>query len=81
MRAGELDLVAWGHGQVVFIEVKTRSSSAFGSPASAVTATKQRRIRRLAAQWLQQHPSARGHIRFDVVAVVGGHIEVTEEAF
>jgi putative endonuclease len=37
---------------VVFCEVKARSGTAFGMPAEAVGATKQARIRRLAARWL-----------------------------
>ena len=70
-------------GLVVFCEVKTRTSTAFGAPAEAVTADKQRRIRRLAAQWLVANPAPcrRRAMRFDVAAVLGGNIEVIEGAF
>jgi putative endonuclease len=66
----------------VFSEVKTRRSSAFGVPASAVTPTKQARIRRLAARWLATQGSARPSlIRFDVVGILAGEIDVIEGAF
>ncbi|HSL59786.1 MAG TPA: YraN family protein [Acidimicrobiales bacterium] len=80
-RDGELDLVLRQGRTTVFCEVKTRTSTAFGSPAEAVTPTKQRRIRRLAAQWLGAHPEARGDVRFDVASVLAGRLEVIEAAF
>lgn len=86
-RAGELDLVVAGHGAVVFCEVKARSSDRFGLPAEAVTPAKQRRLRALAGRFLAEAPSLsapleRGaELRFDVVAVLGGRVEVIEAAF
>jgi putative endonuclease len=81
-REGELDLVVSRPRLVVFCEVKTRSSSAFGSPAEAVTWSKQRRLRALAARWLREGPSrASGDIRFDVASVMGDRVEVIEGAF
>jgi putative endonuclease len=72
---GEIDLVvvAPDGETVVICEVKTRSSTSFGSPEEAVTLTKQRRLRRLAARWLSQQPPGRTpswSVRFDVVAVM-----------
>ncbi|HEX2064494.1 MAG TPA: YraN family protein [Acidimicrobiales bacterium] len=81
-REGELDLVLGTEGLVVFCEVKTRSSDAFGAPAEAVTPVKQARLRRLAAQWLgEQGKAHRGQLRFDVASVLGGRVEVLEGAF
>ena len=48
-RAGEIDLVAQDGTETVFVEVKTRSSVAFGHPLEAITAQKLARLRRLAA--------------------------------
>lgn len=84
-RDGELDLVVRGDGVVVFCEVKTRSSTAFGI-AEAVTSAKSRRIRRLATQWLAARRVRAPEIRFDVAAVLArpGHtpeIDVIESAF
>jgi putative endonuclease len=81
-RDGELDLVAIKGRTYVFCEVKTRRNDAFGVPASAVTATKQARIRRLAARWLaEEAPSRARLLRFDVVGILGGELEVIEGAF
>ena len=67
---------------VVFCEVKTRSSGAFGTPAEAVTAPKQARVRRLAGRWLAEQPAGRGgRIRFDVAAVLGDRLEILEAVF
>jgi putative endonuclease len=66
----------------VFCEVKARTTDAFGLPAESVTKTKQARIRRLAARWLEEAAPVRAReIRFDVVSVLGGEIEILEGAF
>jgi putative endonuclease len=78
---GELDLVVVGHGAVVFSEVKTRTSVRFGVPAEAVTPTKQRRLRGLAVRFLRENPGHGGSIRFDVVSILRGQVQVIEAAF
>jgi putative endonuclease len=84
-REGEIDLVVWSRrGDLVFCEVKTRSSARFGVPAEAVTPVKQRRLRVLAARFLAAHGSevaGRRSLRFDVAAVTAGRVEVIEAAF
>ena len=80
-RQGELDLVVRRGRTVVFCEVKTRTSAAFGAPVEAVTRTKQMRLRGLAARWLEESTTRAGEIRFDVVAVLAGELEVLEGAF
>lgn len=79
--AGELDLVLRKDSTVVFCEVKSRSSAAFGLPAEAVGPVKQGRIRRLALLWLSETVPGPVELRFDVVGVLGDDIEVIEAAF
>lgn len=79
--SGELDLVASRGSCIVFSEVKTRSSDRHGRPATAVTRTKQLRIRRLGARWLAGRERWYDEIRFDVVEVMGNEVSVIEAAF
>lgn len=81
-RQGEIDLIVRRGELIVFCEVKTRSSTAFGEPFEAVTPAKQGRLRRLAAEWLRAAPGAGRHqLRFDVASVRGATLDVLEEAF
>ena len=71
--SGEIDLVARDGDDLVFVEVKTRASTAFGHPFEAITAAKLARLRRLAAAWLAAGGSAQvraGRVRIDAVAAV-----------
>ncbi len=82
VREGELDLICGRYELVVFVEVKTRSSSRFGGGAAAVDWNKQRRIRRLAMLWLDRQDGFWPELRFDVIDVDSrGHIEPHVGAF
>ena len=69
-RMGEIDLIARQGEWLVFIEVKTRRSSAAGHPFEAVTAAKQRQLTRLAYAFLKRYRCLSLRARFDVVAVI-----------
>lgn len=77
---GELDLVADDGGVIVFIEVKARTTEAFGGALLAVHPRKQAKLIRLAAQYLAHHHLTQHPCRFDVVLVQGegGHAERVE---
>ena len=83
---GEIDLLAKDEdGVLCFVEVKTRSSNAFGHPAEAVTPDKQAHLRKAAAAILQERRWD-GPCRFDVVAVTMGEdgqpvVEILPDAF
>lgn len=69
-RVGEVDLVMTQAGIVVFVEVRSRASSAFVNPKETVDWRKQRRLARVAAWFLRSHPDlAARPVRFDVVSV------------
>lgn len=65
----ELDIVAADGKTVVFVEVKTRTSQIQGHPAEAVDAVKQRRLTKLAVNFLKRHRLLDYPARFDVIAV------------
>ena len=69
-RFGELDLVAFDRGTSVFIEVKTRASTAAGHPTEAVTLSKQTKITRSALAVLKQNRWLNRSARFDVVSII-----------
>ncbi len=69
-RDGEIDIVAQDGSTLVIVEVKTRTSSRFGTPAEAVAGAKLRRLRRLAAHYLARCPQYFPAVRIDVVAVL-----------
>jgi putative endonuclease len=80
---GEIDLVAIGTGLagqnagdktgrgrvILFVEVKTRSSTAYGYPEQAITRRKREHMRSAAQAYLQLHPALDGDWRIDVMAI------------
>jgi putative endonuclease len=73
-RLGEIDIVAAEAGAngltLVFCEVKCRSGLGFGHPLEAITFSKLRTLRQLAALWLREHHVRASTIRLDAVGVV-----------
>jgi putative endonuclease len=67
---GEIDIVARDGDTLVVCEVKTRRGLRFGSPLEAVTETKARRLRQLAAEWVRVHEVRPALVRIDVVGVL-----------
>lgn len=68
-RLGEIDLIMKDGQTLVFIEVKTRRSTLYGSPQEAVGPAKQAKIRRLAGYYLLTKGIKEQQLRFDVVAI------------
>jgi putative endonuclease len=68
---GEIDIVASDGPTLVVVEVKTRTTDAYGHPFEAITPAKLRRLHLLAAAYLEQHPTGRRRpVRVDVVGVL-----------
>ena len=77
---GEIDIVAWDGEILAFVEVKARDSRRFGSALAAVDARKRKRLRALAADFLQVFaPHAKA--RFDVLTVERGSLALHRNAF
>jgi len=80
-RRGEVDLVCRRGERLVLVEVKTRSSDLFGTPAEAVGARKRRALRAAAAEY-RALAGWRGPIDFAVVAIQGdSEPELIEDPF
>jgi len=80
----EIDIIARFKGQLVIVEVKTRSSTVFEVPKEAVTISKQRNIIKATNAYIEMN-SIDLECRFDIVAIVisnnNSTIEHIEEAF
>jgi putative endonuclease len=73
-KSGEIDIIASekfnSQEELIFIEVKTRSSRDYGDPIEAITATKYLRMYRLALEWLSENSASREAWRLDVISIV-----------
>ena len=69
-RYGELDLVALDGDTIVFVEVKTRASTAAGHPTESITLAKQGKITRSALAFLKKNRWLNRKARFDVVSII-----------
>ena len=76
---GELDLVTRQGEVIVFVEVKTRTSSVFGYPEEAITPRKQEHLLASAQDYLQAHPELSGDWRVDVISIECTSSEGTPE--
>ena len=68
-KIGEIDIIAKEGDTVAFIEVKTRSSYIFGTPAEAVNYRKRQKIIKTALKWMTDK-NYEDDIRFDVIEVL-----------
>ncbi|MDA1231399.1 MAG: YraN family protein [Planctomycetota bacterium] len=67
---GEVDIIAQDGNVMVFVEVKTRTSTNDGQPFEAVDLRKQEKITRVALAWLKQYGRLEQPARFDVVSIL-----------
>lgn len=71
-RQGEIDLIGYHEGYLVFAEVKYRSTADMGSPEAAVGNTKQMKICRVADYYrMLYHIGMSTPVRYDVIAIQG----------
>ncbi|MGL5699191.1 MAG: YraN family protein [Kluyvera sp.] len=82
-RSGEIDLIMQDRAVTVFVEVRYRSSGAYGGAAASVTRSKQNKLLQTARLWLARHNGSFDTVdcRFDVIAFTGNEIEWFQNAF
>lgn len=66
---GEIDIVAEQDDYLVFVEVRTKSGPAFGTPEESITASKKEKLIATAQTYLEAHEQQLSFWRIDVVAV------------
>lgn len=75
-RFGEIDLIMTDAQTLVFIEVRLRSNSRFGSAASSITPQKQKKLILTAQHYLQQH--GQSACRFDAILMSKNNLQSIE---
>ena len=67
----EIDIVAESYGEIVFVEVKTRSHNEFDQARQAVTLNKKRNLIAAARAYLRENNRVGDPYRLDIITVVG----------
>lgn len=80
-KLGELDIIARDGRVLVFVEVRSRTSAAFGHAAETVNRTKQGRVARMAALYIGWRRPTFDEARFDVLAITAGAIDHLPDAW
>jgi len=80
-RYGEIDIIARDGDTVVFVEVRYRKSSAFGSPEETIDLKKIKKIIRTTNRYISMKNLENTDIRFDVVVFDGNGIRHIKNAF
>ena len=78
---GEADIVCLKNGEIVFVEVKTRTNEKFGLPREAVDIKKQEKYRKIANYYILNKHLEDSSISFLVVEILKGQINLIEDAF
>ncbi len=66
---GEIDIIAFHGSTLVFVEVRTRTGSSFGTPAESITVEKLNRLKKTALFFMQSRYGVEVSCRFDLIAV------------
>jgi putative endonuclease len=66
---GEIDLIAQSANELVFVEVRTRASSRYGTPEDSLTQDKAKRLILTAQAYLEAHSSDQTNWRIDLIAI------------
>ena len=78
---GELDIIAEEGGYLVFVEVKNRKSSSFGTALQAINNTKKKHMIKTAMFYMKTHRCFNRRVRFDVVGIDSENVKIVKHAF
>ena len=84
---GELDIIAKDHHIVVFVEVRTKTSTVYGPAYNSVTPSKQKQVKRVALFYISKYNLVNTQFRFDVIGITldpqtgHHHLEHIQNAF
>jgi putative endonuclease len=67
---GEIDLIAKDRHMIVFVEVRTKTSTAYGPAYNSVTSSKQKQVKRVALFYISKHNLVTTQFRFDVIGII-----------
>lgn len=70
---GEIDLIMWDRDELVFVEVKLRSTNDFGHPEEMISREKMKKIQRTAYHYLRFGRYQEIFWRFDFISITGDH--------
>jgi len=73
-RYGEIDIIARKDDQLIFIEVKTRTSTSYGLPEEAFTNMKQEHLFNSILVFLEGHPDEKDNWQIDLISVEGKYL-------
>lgn len=80
-KTGEIDIIAKHKDTIIFVEVKSRASNAFGGAVMAVTKSKQQKLIKTAYLYLQHKGFEKMNMRFDVITFNGTNLDHIINAF
>lgn len=82
VRQGEIDIIARQEEYLVFMEVKYRSSTSYGTAIEAVDYRKCQQISKVALYYMKKHNITEEQaVRFDVAAMDGENVTIVPNAF
>jgi putative endonuclease len=68
-RNGEIDIIAEKDDYLIFVEVRTKTTTSFGTPEESITFAKKERLIALALYYLNSHPNLSSLWRIDFIAI------------
>lgn len=86
-KLGEIDIIAKDRHLVVFVEVRTKTSDAYGPAYNTVTYSKRKQVKRVALYYISKHNLVNTQFRFDVIGIILNpqtghhHIDHIQNAF